>query len=122
MNRNAFLSGVGHQARAVFFMVGALVFYCFWLSLITWLGWVSNEMSSQAFAALLLAPFLPVCAFDLWLRIGWAPGSCPPSLRQKLLQREYGLCWFPVLICISLWVWGSGLTGLAVWTWLKDVA
>lgn len=123
MAKTPFLAGVHHQARAIIFMVGALVFYCFWLWLWLTLGVVSDDTSSQTFAFLLLLPLLPVAGFDLRLRLSWTQATPslyprPPSLRQRLLEPPYGLYWFPVLICVPLWVWTGGLLGWILYTWI----
>lgn len=124
-SRRPFLAGVSHPARAVFFMVGVLVFYGFWLWLLMALGMVNSASASAFVAALLLAPLLPVAAFDIWLRLTWQPEMPtlyppPPGLRQRLLEREYGLYWFPALICIPLWLWGGGLIGWIVFAWSRS--
>ncbi|MDP1613789.1 MAG: hypothetical protein Q8M11_22230 [Sulfuritalea sp.] len=114
--RYKFLAGVGHQSRAIIVMVGALVFYCVWLWLLTQTGVIDGTTSSYGFGLLLLLPLLPIAAIDLWLRLTWEPElptlyPPPPTHAERLLQREYGLYWFPVLICIPLWMWFAGLTG-----------
>jgi len=125
MKRRQFLPGVGHTSRAIFFMLAALVGYGAWLSILTGTGLVDNGTSTPVFAALLLAPLLPIAIFDLWLRITWEPElptlyPPPPSLFERLLQREYGLYWFPVMISLPLWVWATGLYGVVIFSWLKD--
>lgn len=52
-------------------MLAALVFYCIWLWLLMRSGLIVSDTSNPVAAALLLAPLLPVAAFDLWLRITW---------------------------------------------------
>ena len=125
MKRRPFLPGVGHTTRAIFFMLIALLGFGLWLSILTWAGLIESNTSNTVAAALLLAPLLPIAVFDLWLRLTWEPElptlyPPPPSLIQRLLQRKYGLFWFPVLICLPLWVWTAGLYGLVIFTWLKD--
>jgi hypothetical protein len=50
-------------------------------------------------------------AFDFWLRLSWHPKviyqfplSASASLTGRMLYREYGLFWPPVLICPPLWL------------------
>jgi hypothetical protein len=118
MNRYRFLPGVGHCPRTIFFMLGVLILYCLWLVLLSWTGIVEQGMSNSLAAPLLLLPMLPVGAFDLWLRLTWEAEISiitqppPPKLVARLLQREYGLYWFPVLICPPLWLWAIGLIGM----------
>lgn len=122
--KSKFLVGVGHQSRAIIFMVGSLVFYCFWLWLLMALGIISNETSTYFAAFLLLIPLMPVAGFDLWMRITWQQEQPtlyppPPKLSERLLEREYGLYWFPVIICIPLWIWGTALAGWVLSEWIK---
>lgn len=117
--------GISHGIRAIFFMLVALVGYCIWLWLLMRMGLIESNTPNAVAATLLLAPLLPVALFDLWLRITWEPElptlyPPPPTLTERLLQREYGLYWFPALICLPLWVWTAGLYGLTVFSWLKD--
>lgn len=114
MNKRRFLPGVGHCSRAIFFMLAVWVFYCFYFWLLSWSGVINNTLPAPAFTALLLLPLLPVAAFDLWLRITWEPEfpalhPPPPTLTERLLQREYGLYWFPIVICPPLWVWVTAI-------------
>lgn len=125
MRRRPFLPGVSPATRAIFFMLMALLGYGLWLTLLVRTGRIGSDTPNNAAAALLLAPLLPVALFDLWLRITWEPElptlyPPPPSLLERLLHRKYGLYWFPVLICLPLWVWVTGLYGVVVFTWLKD--
>lgn len=104
-------------------MIGALVGYCLWLWLALNTGIVNNDTSSEMGAALLLLPLVPIALFDLWLRLSWQQEvptlyPPPPTLPERLLQAEYGLCWFPVLIMIPLWLWSAGLIGGITWYWL----
>jgi hypothetical protein len=114
-----FLPGIGHRSRAIFFMMGLLVFYCLWLWLLLALGLVGNETSPRFAALLLLLPLLPVAGVDLWMRITWRQEIVtlyppPPTRLARLLGKEYGLYWFPVLICIPLWIWSVVLLGFLV--------
>jgi hypothetical protein len=125
MNKRPFLDGVGHQSRALFFMLGALVFYCLWLWFLTVFGVVNSESSNTFVATLLLLPLAPVAAFDLRLRLTWQPDiptlyPLPPTRLQRLFEVQYGLYWFPWLICIPLWVWGSGLIGWILFDWIAS--
>ncbi len=117
--KNRFLAGVGHPLRALIFMVGTLVLYCFWLWLLGALGLLTRDTPTGIATFLLVLPVFPVAGFDLWLRITWTPEQPtlhppPPGLRERLLQRAYGLYWFPVVICIPLWLWGAALLGWIV--------
>lgn len=108
-------------------MLAAMVGYCIWLWLLTLTGVVESGTSSTVAATLLFLPLLPVAAFDLWLRLTWeqeypALYPSPPTLTERLFQRKYGLYWFPILICLPLWVWAAGYIGLAVFTWLKGLS
>ncbi|PKN23550.1 MAG: hypothetical protein CVU68_00585 [Deltaproteobacteria bacterium HGW-Deltaproteobacteria-3] len=99
-------------------MLGLLVFYGFWLGLLTWIGIVESA-TPKFFAAILLLPLLPVGAFDLWLRLTWEADIItiypqPPKPIARLLQREYGLYWFPAGVCPPLWLWATGLIGMAI--------
>jgi len=127
MKRRQFLPGVEHLSRAIFFMLAALVGFCIWLWLLMRTGLIKSDTSNTVFAALLLAPLLPIAAFDLWMRITWEPElptlyPPPPNLLERLLQREYGLYWFPIVICLHLWVWTVGLFGLIGFTWLRNIS
>lgn len=104
-------------------MIGALVFYCLWLWLGLTTGVVGNDTSTVLAAVLLLLPLVPIALFDLWLRLSWQQETPtlyppPPTRLQRLLQAEYGLFWFPVLIMIPLWLWSVGLIGGIVCFWL----
>jgi len=119
MTRCRFLPGVGHFSRAIFFMLGLLVFYCLWLGVLIWAGIVESATPNFFVAILLLLPLLPVGAFDLWLRLTWEADIItinppPPKPLVRLLQREYGLYWFPVVICLPLWLWATCLVGMAI--------
>lgn len=112
-----FLPGVGSTTRSLIFMVGFLAVYAFWLWLLVTLGFGGKETGPTLDAVLLLLPLLPVAGFDLWLRYSWQQETPtlyppPPTLRERLLQRAYGLSWFPWVICVPLWVW---VAGLLVW-------
>lgn len=127
MKRLQFFPGVGHTSRSIFFMLATLVGYCIWLWLLMRTGVIESDTSNPIAAALLLAPLLPVAVFDLWLRLSWEPElptlyPPPPSLFERLLHRKYGLYWFPVLICLPLWVWAAGLFSLIGFTWLKNIS
>jgi hypothetical protein len=103
--------------------MGGLVFYCFWLWFGLNTGIVASETSPAISAALLLLPLIPVAVFDLWLRLSWRQESPtlyppPPTLLERLLQAEYGLFWFPVLIMIPLWLWSTALIGGITCYWL----
>jgi hypothetical protein len=98
-------------SRALFFFIGALVGMCIWIALLLQFGLVRQGTSPTAAALWLLAPLVPVGAFDFWLRLSWHPKAVhqfpPPaaaSLSERLLYREYGLFWPPVLICPPLWL------------------
>ncbi|MDH4331444.1 MAG: hypothetical protein OEV89_02580 [Desulfobulbaceae bacterium] len=119
MKRRQFLPGVGHCSRAIFFMLGLLVFYGFWLGLLLWTGIVASATPKVFVATLLLLPLLPVGAFDLWLRLTWEADIItihppPPRLLGRLLQRKYGLYWFPVGICLPLWLLATCLIGMFI--------
>jgi len=119
-----FLDYVHHQTRAFVVMFGLLALYCLWLWLLSVLGLIDNDSSTAYVASLLLVPLAPISLFDLWLRISWQQETPtihppPPSFLEKLFYPEYGLFWFPVLIMIPLWVWGTGLIGWSVVLWLK---
>lgn len=73
MNKRPFLPGAEHRSRSIFFMLAALVGYCIWLWLLVRMGMVESDTSNLVSAALLLAPLLPITAFDLWLRLTWEP-------------------------------------------------
>lgn len=114
-----FLAGVGHLRRTIIFMLGLIVFYCLWLWLLVSIGLLESSTPDTLAAVLLLAPLPPAAVFDFWLRIGWKPDfptlyPPPPTPMQRLLAREYGLYWFPVLICIPLWMWIAGLIGWVI--------
>lgn len=118
------LHHVHHQTRSIFVMVGLLVLYCLWLWLLGIFGWMKNDSSMTHAASLLLAPLIPVSIVDLWMRISWQRETPliyppPPRMLEKLLYPEYGLYWFPVLIMLPLWVWGTGLIGWVVVLWLR---
>lgn len=118
-----FLNYVHHQARSLIVMAGLLVLYCLWFWLLSVFGWIDSDSSARWVGFLLLVPLLPVALFDLWLRLSWQPETPrlyppPPSLLEKLFYPEYGLFWFPVLIMIPLWVWGSGLIGWSLYLWM----
>lgn len=109
-----YLAGISHQARAVFFMIGALVFYGLWLWLLLKIGAVTSDTSVTTAALLLMAPLIPVALIDLKMRIAWQQEfptlyPPPPKFWEKLVYREYGLYWFPVLLCVPLWLWVVGL-------------
>jgi hypothetical protein len=110
------LAAIPHRSRAIFFMVGALVFYCLWLWLLLNAKVISADTSATSAALLLLAPLIPVAIIDLTMRLAWQQEfptlyPPPPKVWEKLIQREYGLYWFPVLICVPLWLWVVGLLG-----------
>jgi hypothetical protein len=116
---------VSHRSRAIFFMVGALVFYCFWLWLLSALGWVSKATTHRLVVFWLLLPLIPVGGFDVWMRITWRQAQVtlypsPPALLARLLERAYGLYWFPVIICIPLWIWSAVMTGWVLSEWVKS--
>jgi len=84
--QNKFLAGVDHRSRAIFFMLGVLVFYCFWFWLLLALGLVSKQTTPHLVAFWLLLPLIPVGGFDLWMRITWRQVQAtlyppPPWLR-----------------------------------------
>lgn len=105
-------------------MLGMVAIYCLWLWLLSILGIVDNDSSTTRVATLLLVPLVPISLFDLWLRLSWQQETPtlyppPPSMWAKLFYPEYGLFWFPVLIMIPLWVWGTGLIGWVIAFWLN---
>lgn len=105
-------------------MLGLLVLYCVWLWLLGVFGLIDKDSSVAYVASLLLVPMVPISLFDLWLRVSWQQETPtihppPPNLLEKLFYPEYGLFWFPGLIMIPLWVWGTGLIGWSVALWLK---
>lgn len=119
-----FLDYVHHQTRAFVVMLGLLVLYCIWLWLLSVFGLIDKDSSVAYVASLLLIPLVPISLLDLWLRLSWQQETPsihppPPNLLEKLLYPEYGLFWFPVLIMIPLWVWGTGLIGWSVVLWLQ---
>ena len=123
MSKRPFLDGVGHEFRALIFMVGALVFYCIWLWFLTVFGIVNSKSSNTFVATLLLLPLIPVAAFDYWLRLSWqqeipTQHPPPPTRLQRLFEAEYGLYWFPWLIRIPLWAWGTCLIGWVLFDWI----
>jgi len=75
-------------------------------------GKLNSDASSVALQ--LLAPMIPVAIIDLKMRLAWQQ-ECPtlypppPKTWEKLVYREYGLYWFPWLICVPLWLWVVGL-------------
>lgn len=120
----SFLPGISHPVRSVFFMAGAVGVYCLWLWLLTALEIMTKETPGRVATALFLAPFVPIGVFDLWLRLSWRQETPtlyppPPGLRRRLLEREYGLYWFPVLICVPLWLWCGGLIGWSLYIWIQ---
>lgn len=124
MKRRPFLPGVSPATRAIFFMLAALLGYGLWLVLLVRSGSIASDTSNPVAAALLLVPLLPIALFDLWLRVTWEPAlpvlaPPPPGLTERLLQTEYGLYWFPVLIRLPLWLWTVVLYGWVLFTWLK---
>lgn len=125
VNLIRYLHGIGHRSRAVFFMLGALVFYCLWLWLLLRVGAVDNATPAPVVATLLLAPLVPVAVIDLRMRLSWQQQyptvyPPPPTMAERLLERPYGLYWWPVLICVPVWIWAVGLIGWIGWAWLRQ--
>jgi hypothetical protein len=113
---------LSHASRAVFFFIGFLVIFCFWLALLLKVGAVHQETRSSVAALYLLAPLVPAALFDLWLRISWHPrhaNQYPPppaaSLWARLLCRDYGVFWPPVLICPPIWLTVASLLIYLAW-------
>jgi hypothetical protein len=107
---------IDHQLRAIIFMIGALIFYLLWLWFVPFLGIHLDKARPYVTAAVFLAPLVPVAVIDLYVRLRWKQemptlAPPPPKAWEKLLRREYGLYWFPGLICVPLWIWVVGLLG-----------
>ena len=118
---------LGHVSRAVFFFIGFLVVFCLWLALLLQLGAIRQDMSTSVAALYLLAPLVPAALFDLWLRISWSPKLAiqyppPPeaSLSARLLCREYGLYWPPILICPPIWLSVVSLLVYLAWVFVSQ--
>ncbi len=118
-----YLHGINHFQRTIFVMLAAVLVYCLWLWALMAAGALDNKISGPMAAAVFLLPLVPLAVIDLVMRLSWRPDRVRvhpplPSMTDRLLHRDYGLYWWPGLICIPLWLWAIGVFGFIGWAWL----
>lgn len=109
---------ISHCRRSIFLMVIVLMSYSLWLPVLMRLP---KETPMPIHVIMLFFPFFPASLFDIVLRLSWVNPypDCsyppPPTLLKRLLGREYGIYWFPVVLCFPFWLWYVSFMWYVVW-------